>query len=210
MARRRASYHHGDLRRALLDATLRLAETQGPAGVTLREAARLAGVSQTAPYRHFADKTAMLAAASEEGFVILRQAMEQAGAPFAGDPRRRIVEYGVAYVRFAVTHPAYFRLMYGHGSAAKAVTRELQARARETFQMFFQSVGECLARRILRRDDQRVLTYELWSLGHGLATLVLDRQTLHLDVDAANAPEHARAAMNALLSGLSVGRSHGS
>src|SRR5258706_13131381 len=104
----RRSYHHGDLRRALIDATLQLAVERGAAGVTLREAARVAGVSQTAPYRHFADKTDMLAAASEEGFVILAEFMRQAAGPPA-EPPQRLAALGVAYVEFDVEDDATLR-----------------------------------------------------------------------------------------------------
>src|SRR5262245_19114428 len=106
---KKRSYHHGDLRRALLDATVRLAGKHGASGVTLREAARLAGVSQTAPYRHFADKTAMLAAASEEGFVRLAEWV--APAVEIEDPARRIAALCTRYVEFAVEHTDWFRLM---------------------------------------------------------------------------------------------------
>jgi AcrR family transcriptional regulator len=202
VAVRRASYHHGDLQRALIDATLRLAGERGAPGVTLREVARVAGVSQTAPYRHFADKTAMLAAASEEGFVMLREAMRDAAAPFAADPRRRVVELGIAYVQFAVTHVSHFRLMFGHGSPPKAVAAALQARAREAFQLMFVAVGECLARKILRPTDHRTTMLQIWAIGHGIATLIIERQTLHLGVTAAEAAAIARAAFDAQLAGL--------
>src|SRR5688500_11737827 len=81
MGRRpREGYHHGDLRRALLDATLRLAAEKSPAGVSLRESAREAGVSPAAPYRHFQDKQNMLAAAAEEGFRILLERIGRSAA----------------------------------------------------------------------------------------------------------------------------------
>ena len=80
MARRRKTYHHGNLRRALLDGALRLVEDQGAEALTLRAAARRAGVSQAAPYRHFADKQALLAAVAEEGFRALTEAMRRSAA----------------------------------------------------------------------------------------------------------------------------------
>src|SRR5687767_2010801 len=92
------SYHHGDLRRALVDAGLRLIAKRGVEGFTLRETARVAGVSQTAPYRHFPDKAALLAAVAEEGFRGMAEYMKAATAPHALDPARRFGELGVAYV----------------------------------------------------------------------------------------------------------------
>src|SRR5215212_2074093 len=101
LRRARRAYHHGDLRRALLDATLELAFERSPAAVSLREAARKAGVSQAAPYRHFRDKLEMLAAASQEGFELSLAAV-QAAALDARSPREQLVDWAALYVRFAV------------------------------------------------------------------------------------------------------------
>src|SRR6185436_18975083 len=128
-------YHHGNLRRALLDATVELAADVGAAGVTLREAARLAGVSQTAPYRHFNDKQEMLAAAAEEGMVLLLEALQAGIRGAKGDPDAELVAISVAYVRFALDHTRYFRLMFGHGSPHKSVTPGLQQAVRAVFQL---------------------------------------------------------------------------
>jgi AcrR family transcriptional regulator len=83
---RPATYHHGDLRRALVDAALALVQERGAEGFTLREAARRVGVSQTAPYRHFETKEALLAAVAEEGFTTLLGILK--GLPEAEDPER--------------------------------------------------------------------------------------------------------------------------
>src|SRR5512142_720198 len=123
---RRRSYHHGDLRRALLDATLSLATELGPAGVSLRQAAERAGVSQAAPYRHFSGKEAMIAAASEEGFRLLHAAMVEATHAGSADPAQRLAALVACYAEFAVTRTAHFRLMFGQGSAPKAATSTLQ------------------------------------------------------------------------------------
>src|SRR3972149_3564682 len=97
--RRRGSYHHGNLRRALLDAALELVETQGAEALTLRAAARRAGVSPAAPYRHFADKRTLLAAVAEEGFRALTEAMRQATAAHGAQPPGRFRALGVSYIR---------------------------------------------------------------------------------------------------------------
>jgi AcrR family transcriptional regulator len=188
------AYHHGDLRRALLDATLALADEKGAATVTLREVAGLAGVSQTAPYRHFADKTAMLAAASEEGFVLLREMMIEASLPT--EPRARVIALGVTYVEFAVSHRSHFRLMFGQGSPAKATQKGLQARARDLFQLVLAAVTEWQPRR-----DARSATIQIWALCHGMANLTIERQ---LGMTAALASSSTRSALAALLDGLSA------
>ncbi|HET8576665.1 MAG TPA: helix-turn-helix domain-containing protein, partial [Methylomirabilota bacterium] len=99
--RRRGRYHHGDLPRALVAAAVSLVEREGVDALTLRGAARKAGVSQAAPYRHFADKQALLAAVAEEGFKALSEAMRRASAPHEGDPLGRFRALGEAYVEFA-------------------------------------------------------------------------------------------------------------
>lgn len=185
-------YHHGDLRRALLDATLALAEEYGAAGVTLRQAAERAGVSQTAPYRHFADKTAMLAAASEEGFRVLYARML---AVSAARPVRQIGAWAACYVEFAVTHTAYFRLMFGQGSPQKSTSVALQAAARDTYQLLFQMVKKRV------KADPRQLALEVWSLAHGMAVLAVDGQTRFLGQPPAKMAEAAQAAVAALLAG---------
>src|SRR6267143_2730049 len=95
--RRPKRYHHGDLPRALLDAALRIVETQGTEALTLRAAARSAGVSQAAPYRHFTNKEAILAAVAEEGFRSLMTAIAHA-AVLADSPLQRLRAVGLAYV----------------------------------------------------------------------------------------------------------------
>src|SRR5690349_9700618 len=96
------TYHHGNLRPALLRAAGKMLEKQGPAGVSLREASRRAGVSHAAPYRHFADREALLAELAAEGFEMLAEALR-------GHAGR---DMGEAYVRFALEHPQRFRLMF--------------------------------------------------------------------------------------------------
>jgi AcrR family transcriptional regulator len=190
-------YHHGDLRRALLDAALALAAERGAAGVTLREAARIAGVSQTAPYRHFADKQAMLAAVAEEGFHLFDEEIRHALATAAPDPTTQLVCLGVAYVRFALDHAAHFRLMFGHGSPPKSASPGLQAAARRAFQLFFGTVERCAARRP-HEVVVKEISFRLWALAHGIATLALEKQIL-FDVDAETLARTTRNAMTDLL-----------
>jgi AcrR family transcriptional regulator len=195
MAKNRVTYHHGDLRRALLDATVHLAGELGAAGVTLRAAARVAGVSQTAPYRHIADKTAMLAAASEEGHLLLAESLETAAA--IADPARRILALCVCYVEFAITHADRFRLMFGQGSPPKAAAAALQARARHVFQLLLTAVQQWLAGR--RRLDPRATMFKLWALAHGVATLTIERQ---IGFEPDNAAAIAHSGLEALMAGL--------
>lgn len=202
--RKRKPYHHGDLRRALLDATLTLAAERGAAGVTLREAARTAHVSQTAPYRHFSDKQAMLAAAAEEGFRLYHHEVERALAATGEDAKEQLACLGETYVRFALEQPAYFRLMFGQGSPPKSASPGLQAAAREAFQVFFRTVERCLAT-VPTETSASDAMLRLWALAHGVASLALEKQVL-FDVDIETLTRSTREAMAELFTSLAPAR----
>jgi AcrR family transcriptional regulator len=106
----KGSYHHGNLRRALIDAALGLIEKEGPASLSLREVARRAGVSTAAPYRHFPSREALLAAVAEEGFRLLGDEIRRAIAAHDDAPRC-LGEAGIAYVLFAAAHPSRYNVM---------------------------------------------------------------------------------------------------
>jgi AcrR family transcriptional regulator len=166
------SYHHGDLRRALLDASLRLIAEEGFGALSLREVARRAGVTHAAPYRHFADKEALLAAVAEEGFRAMTAQMKQEMAPCTA-PLERLAACGVAYVVFAVRHAAHFRVMFGpHFTQPLAPQREDV----NAFGVLMEALVEAQRAGDLPRGDPRQLALTCWSLVHGLANLWVDRQ----------------------------------
>jgi AcrR family transcriptional regulator len=172
---RKDAYHHGDLRRALLDATLLLVEQHGLQGFTLRAAARAAGVTPGASYHHFADKEALLAAVAEEGFVLFRAELEGAMHRPASSARERSHNVGVAYVLFAVQHPTRFRVMVGHRVQARTDQHSVGQIALGTYQLVREVLVEGLqegAARIV--SDAEVLGW--WSVVHGLAFLAIDGQ----------------------------------
>jgi AcrR family transcriptional regulator len=153
-----STYHHGDLRAALLEAAGELLEEQGLAGLSLREAARRAGVSHNAPYRHFPDRSALLAALAAAGFRMLGEGM-------AGKSGR---ERGEAYVRFALAHPNRFRLMFG-GQIEIGKHAELRAAATSTYEGLvaaFRGQGDIA--------NPETAAAAAWALTHGLAHLLLD------------------------------------
>ena len=194
------AYHHGDLRGALLTAALSILEEHGdPALLSLREAARRAGVSAMAPYRHFADKDALLAAIATIGFeklgASLRAAEIQAAeaqAPevrasevrasevlgadahgAAGQARRAPLDaQGVAYVAFACKHPALFRLMFGASAPAK--TGGLADTATRTFGVLADRVAQMVPPGV-----SADVALAAWALVHGLAMLAVDGQLAH-------------------------------
>jgi AcrR family transcriptional regulator len=173
-SRRRApeprSYHHGSLRRELLDAALRRFTERGTLDFTLRELARDVGVTHNAPYRHFATKAALLDALREEGFARLADAERAALARAGEDVRARVRALGEAYVRFALAEPAAFRLMLAHPEEKEVGGA---ARATESFAMLERALEEGRASGATRTDlSSRELALAAWSLVHGLSTLL--------------------------------------
>lgn len=153
-------YHHGDLRAALLDAADVLLDQGGDGAVSLREAARMAGVSPTAAYRHFADKEALLAALALRGFEAFGAAMRAAVA--VGDVSPYVAR-GRAYLRFALARPGRFRLMFGPLLARAGGHPALLAASKAAFAALQANAGD--------RDS----AIRSWGMVHGLAHLMLDR-----------------------------------
>lgn len=156
-------YHHGDLRRALLEEALRALAEHGPAALSLRDLARRVGVSHAAPRHHFGDKPGLLTAVAVEGFHLLADEL--------GETYRRtgsFLEVGVAYVRFATRHRAHFEVMFRPDLCRRDDPALVAARS-SSAALLYGPVAE----RTGELDAQRVTTAGIaaWSLVHGLATL---------------------------------------
>jgi AcrR family transcriptional regulator len=167
--KRKSGYHHGELRRTLLDVSVEVIERHGVDALNLRELAARAGVSSGAPYHHFAHREALLAAIAEEGFGYLEAAMirERDAAP---DATSRLAALGRAYVKFATTHRGYFRVMFrGDLHSAELV----QARPR-AFQLLCDTIEDCQRSGVAPAGDLQPLVLTAWSAVHGLATLWID------------------------------------
>ena len=182
MAIARKAYHHGELRESLLKAAEALLEQEGPAGLSLRKVGRQLGVTPGAPYRHFEDKDALLAALATEGFRKLRAAMlaDQEGAP---DGQERLRRAGVGYLEFASAHPELFRLMFGWMPARDVP--ELCEAGDAAFAAFEGILKDCDEEGLLSRSvrEAGLLT---WSAVHGAAFLAIDDR-LQLGEPAPNA-----------------------
>ncbi|MEL6606228.1 MAG: TetR/AcrR family transcriptional regulator [Cyanobacteria bacterium J06614_10] len=165
-------YHHGDLRQALLNAALIALETKDANSLSLREVARQAGVSHTAPYRHFADKAALLSAVAEEGFIEFGQYLKD--ALIAGDPAGSLQAAGTAYVRYALDHPTHFRVMFSHFPESEPVDSALYTVSKEAFQILVDIIEAGQAAGAMKPGDAYLLALGRWSMVHGLAMLLLD------------------------------------
>jgi AcrR family transcriptional regulator len=150
------------LRARLIDAAIALLDEQGEAGVTLRALAKATGVSAMAPYRHFADKAALLGAVAEAGFAELARVL--ADADQAEATKAALVAQGLAYCRFAQAHPAMFRLMFGGTPGCTVAPKEYG----EAFAILSRRVAS------LAGGDPGPATLAAWGVVHGLSTLALD------------------------------------
>jgi len=177
------AYHHGALRAALVAEAVRCLAEGNPAALSLRELARRLGVSPAAPYRHFADKDAPLAAVAQEGFERLSAELDAAAAQQPDDPVRQMADTGWAYVHFALRQPQYFQVMFGRAVTPQTTYPELVEAGRSAFSILRRVIeGGQRAGRVAR-GDPRDLAVAAWSQVHGLATLLLERQ-LPLQDDA--------------------------
>lgn len=169
------AYHHGDLRRALLQGALELLAEGGPAHLTLRAVAGRAGVSAAAPYRHFADKRAMLAAVAEEGFLALERACREAVGQTT-EPVEAFRLRGLAYVRFAVDNPAHYRVMFGAEIPDKSAYEGLHRASVAAYEALRATVRACVEAGLFGSEELELRAMRAWGLVHGMASLFLDGQ----------------------------------
>ena len=161
-------YHHGNLKQALLEAAIELIAETGPRGFTLREAARRAGVSHNAPYRHFRDRDDLLAAVATDGFDRLTRAMARGSRQ--ASPINRLRRSGLAYVDFALRWPQHFAAMFD-APWRQPDYPECAAAAHRCFQTLLGFVRDSQAPHQMPTGDPERLTYHAWSLVHGIAKL---------------------------------------
>jgi len=171
----RRPYHHGNLRRALIDEALATIREAGVDAVTLREIGARVGVSRTALYRHFADKRALLTAVATEGFRTLRQelvsAWESGGR---GDAAFRSM--GVAYVRFAVTNSSHYRVLFGGFVDPQPQDTDLAVEGEGAFRALVDALAALQRDALVRADETLLMASYVWALVHGVAMLGIDRQ----------------------------------
>lgn len=192
------SYHHGDLRAALVEAVRHLVEEKGPDRFSVSDACRIAGVSTAAPYRHFADKEEMLLAVALEGIRRQRAGMEAAvvGQPTGAD--ETIARLGDAYVAFALREPAVFRLIFGLTRTHSGHT-EMIGEGMQTYGVLLNQVAHRLGH---PPGSPEVMdrSLPLWTFVHGLSFLLIDDKlaSMKLEVDV---PRMIRQSLIRLMAG---------
>lgn len=181
----KSTYHHGDLRQSLIDAVIALINEEGISDLSLRQVARRVGVSHNAPYRHFVDKEALLAAVAEQGFQSLQSAMETAKQAIPLEASQCLEAIGIAYVNFALAHPVHYRLMFGDYRSDLSQYSTLAAAAQQSFMVLVNTIIEGQRTGIFRAADPVEMARVAWSLVHGQSMLLLNNQLQIKDEDFA-------------------------
>lgn len=166
------AYHHGDLRRALLDAAEAELAEKGPDGFSLRSVARRAGVSHAAPAHHFADVDALLKGLAQVGFERLTAAMREEQEQAGRDPAEQFKASGLGYVRFAIANPHLFHLMFGARMAGE-IPVEMARAGDAAFSVLLNAVAKLHGQDVLRTEEGWVAVTAAWSLVHGFAHLAI-------------------------------------
>ena len=196
-------YHHGDLRRVLVDAALQLAEQGGAAAVSVREAARRAGVSPGAPFRHFESRDALLTAVAEEAQRRFRAEIETALSEVPADqPLRRFRNFGLAYLRWAIRNPAYFEIIssgryFDHDGAG-----ELSRDNAELIAMSERMLAEAFAQGALRTGELKPVLIAGRALVYGFARMSIDGHFPRWGVVKAETERTAEAILDLFIEGI--------
>jgi len=176
------SYHHGDLKNALIKAGVRILAKEGVSGLSLRKVAKQAGVSHAAPYSHFADKQALIAAISTEGFKQLYKQIASVREAHQ-DPSTLLLETARAYIQFAMNEPDRFKLMFSSVIEKEKEYPEFVAASQENFQQLVSVVETCQQAGLLKPGPSDLMAISVWSAVHGMIMLILEGQVSHTVLD---------------------------
>ena len=177
------TYHHGDLKNALIRAGGEILAREGASALSLRKVAREAGVSHSAPYAHFKDKQALIAAISMEGFNQLLSNLEKVEKEYIDAPEHLLVEASWVYMQFAMQESDIFKVMFSGVLEKEKDYPELVEVIQKTFQVVVRVVIACQAAGILRNGDAPLIATTIWAQIHGLVCLYLDGQISHTILD---------------------------
>ena len=169
-------YHHGDLKNALIEVGIEILAKEGIGALSLRRVARRAGVSHAAPYAHFTDKQALVAAISTEGYQRLYERIFQAVQEVQGDPARQLSEVVWAYVQFALESPEHFKITFSGFLKQEKDFPEFVAISKKSFGLVLKVVSDCQEAGVLKPGDSELLAVSIWSGMHGFVSLLLENQ----------------------------------
>ena len=187
MSAKTDNYHHGNLRESLIDAAIKILNTEGISGIKMRAVGQHLGVSQSAAYRHFSDKNALLAAVAKRGFDDLAaqlRLVREGHYPSLGEQMQHM---GKAYIRYAIENQSQYRLMYGTGAVQQTDHPDLAQAARAMARQVYGLVAVCQEAGIVKGQTPREIVHTIWSMSHGAAMLIMDGFIQTDDIDTFSA-----------------------
>jgi AcrR family transcriptional regulator len=196
-----SAYHHGDLRATLIALAVKTLKTRSPDTLSLRELAGKAGVSLAAPYRHFKDKQALLAAISQEGFDLKRRYMEAAIVEAKGDALKMYYGCGQAYFKMGRLHPQHFKLMVGSWVTPSEAHPDLMASAAATFAVLLKMITTCQKAGIIGSGDPTHKALNCWAVVNGFTALYAEGRLEWIGVTNDNAQNALASLMSQYLVG---------
>jgi len=172
-------YHHGDLKNALVKAGVEILAKEGLGGLSLRKVAKQAGVSHAAPYSHFADKQALIAAISTEGFKQLFNQISAVFATYKDDPENLLIETAWTYLQFALNEPDRFKLMFSSVLEKEKDYPDFVEISQNNYRQLVEIVERCQQANILKEGEPDLIALGVWGTVHGFISLLLEGQISH-------------------------------
>jgi AcrR family transcriptional regulator len=170
------AYHHGDLKNALIEAGAEILSREGVTGLSMRRVAQRAGVSAAAPYAHFVDKQALIAAIATDGYRRLYDTLVTAIAAAGDDALRKLRDGAAAYLEFALAHPSLFKVTMSNVVEKQKEYPAFVAVSQQAFALVLDVAESCQAAGLLRPGPPVLAAVSVWSAIHGLVVLILEDQ----------------------------------
>ena len=193
------SYHHGDLKNALIQSGIRILAEDGIKGLSLRKAARLAGVTHSAPYAHFTDKQALIAAISTDGYKKLYDRIVSVRLQFPEEPLRQFIETAWAYVQFGFEEPEHFKVTFSSSVESEREYPDLVEITAKTFNELRQLIIRCQQAGLVDEGEPDLVALTVWGLVHGFVILIQEGMVSHTVTDRHSKREMLLFSLNRIL-----------
>ena len=179
----RKTYHHGDLKNALIKAGVEILAKEGIEGLSLRKVAQRAGVSHSAPYSHFPDKQSLIAAISTEGFNQLYAELDAVILAYPKNPKKQLQQGALTYVQFALNNTDIFKIMFSGVLEKEKEYPAFVDISQKTFRRVVEVVKACQKAGVLQSGSSELMAIAVWGQVHGIISLALEGQISHTVLD---------------------------